>query len=235
MTCLLCHQRYEPKLGWGDFLTVKQADVLCEMCRRSFSLIEGERCRQCDRPFSQIAESYRHGDICADCLRWQQTDEWRNVLTKNRSVYVYDEWMKDVVTRWKFRGDYALVEAFRTDVCREFFRHFSPDVVLVPIPLSKKRLYERGFNQAKALAELLSLPIADVLERVDSEKQSKKTRMERLQSNYLFRLCSNVLFPNVPIVLIDDIYTTGMTVRHAARILREAGVDPISSFTLARS
>lgn len=231
--CLLCHQRYEPKLGWGDFLTVKQTDVLCEMCRRSFSLLDGERCHRCDRPFSQMAESYRHGDICTDCLRWQQADEWRDVLTKNRSVYVYDEWMKDVVARWKFRGDYALVEAFRTDVCREFFRHFSKDVVLVPIPLSKKRLYERGFNQAKALAELLSLPIVDVLERVDSEKQSKKTKIERLRT-VQFRLCTGEWRCD-QCVLIDDLYTTGSTVYHAARLLKQGGVRDVSSFTLARA
>jgi len=233
MMCLLCHQRYEPRLGWGDFLTVKQADVLCEQCRRSFSLIEGERCHRCDRPCSLVADSYRHGDICADCLRWQQADEWRDVLTKNRSVYVYDEWMKDVVTRWKFRGDYALIEAFRVDVRREFFRHFSADVVLVPIPLSKKRLYERGFNQAKALAELLSLPIADVLERVDSEKQSKKTRMERLRT-VQFRLCTGE-WRYDQCVLIDDLYTTGSTVYHAAHLLKQGGVRDVSSFTLARA
>jgi len=231
--CLLCQQRYVPKLGWSDFLTVKQADVLCDVCRRSFSLLDGERCCHCDRPFSLVADSYRHGELCTDCLRWQQADEWCDVLTKNRSVYVYDEWMKDVVTRWKFRGDYALVEAFRADFCREFFRHFSSDVVLVPIPLSRERLYERGFNQARALAELLSLPIADVLERIDSEKQSQKTRLERLRT-VQFRLRTGEWRCD-QCVLIDDLYTTGSTVYHAARLLKQAGMRDVSSFTLARA
>lgn len=232
--CLLCHRRYVSRMSWSDLLTVKQEDVLCDVCRRSFSLIEGDICDRCGRPFARLDESYRQGECCADCFRWQQDDEWSGVLTKNRSVYVYDDFMKEVVSRWKFRGDYALAEAFRIDVRREFFRHFSSESILVPIPLSRERLYERGFNQAKALAKLLSLPIFDVLERNDSEKQSKKSRQERLHTAP-FRLCAHEPLQGKSVVIIDDIYTTGSTVYHAARLLKEAGVRDVCSFTLIRA
>ncbi|MED5051733.1 ComF family protein [Anoxybacteroides rupiense] len=234
--CLLCHRRYGQRMSWRHLLMLKQTDVLCHECRRSFALIAGDLCECCGRPFDRVDESYRQGELCADCVRWKHDNAWRGVLTKNRSVYVYDAFMKEVIARWKFRGDYALVEAFRTDMCREFFCHFPRDSLLVPIPLSSARLYERGFNQAKALAELLGCPILDALERFDSAKQSKKSRHERLETDRVFHLRSDVSLPaGASFVLIDDIYTTGTTVRHAARMLREAGAAAVSSFTLARS
>jgi competence protein ComFC len=233
--CLICHRRYQPNVNWSYLLTLQKDDCLCTACRHSFSLIGQEVCRDCGRPLERLDPSYRQGDICIDCVRWQNDDEWKGVLTKNRSVYVYDDFMKEVIALWKFRGDYAIIEAFRDDVCREFYRHFSLESFLVPIPLSPERLYERGFNQAKALAELLPLPILDILERDHLEKQSKKSRGERLQAENVFRLRACPSLREKPLIVIDDIYTTGTTVRHAAKVLRQAGATDISSFTLARS
>lgn len=232
--CLLCHHRYQPRVSWSDLLTLKKGDCLCATCRRSFSLIDSDICSDCGRPLDHLDHSYRYGDVCNDCLRWQNDNEWKGGLAKNRSVYVYDDVMKEVISRWKFRGDYAIIEAFRHDVCRVFSHHFSSESVLVPIPLSRERLYERGFNQAKALAELLSLPILDILERDHLEKQSKKSRHERLQMENVFRLRTSLPLEK-PLVIIDDIYTTGATVRHAAKRLRQAGATDVSSFTLARA
>ncbi|MDE8564492.1 ComF family protein [Anoxybacillus rupiensis] len=233
--CLWCHVRYHRRMNWHRLLGMEPSDVLCGDCRSRLLLINGDVCQGCGRPF-EGTENWRHEEgWCADCLRWQGDHAWSGVLEKNRSVYVYNDFLKEVISRWKFRGDYALMEAFRHDLCREFYRHFSAESLLVPIPLSRERLYERGFNQAAALAQMLPLPALDVLERSDAKKQSKKSRRERLRTEQLFRLRSSESLHGASIVLIDDIYTTGTTVRHAARMLREAGAAAVSSFTLARS
>lgn len=189
----------------------------------------------CGRPFAGLEPSHRQGRLCMDCVRWQEDDEWKDVLTKNRSVYMYNEWMKEVVAIWKFRGDYAMAEAFQEEFRREFYRHFDHTFLIVPIPLSAERLYERGFNQAKALAELLALPIHDILTRHHLEKQSKKSRRERLRTENVFQFSGKMPLQDKHIVLIDDIYTTGTTLRHAAKVLRQAGAIDVSSFTLIRS
>jgi competence protein ComFC len=196
--------------------------------------INGEICDMCGRPFAGLEPSHRQGRLCTDCVRWQEDDEWKDVLTKNRSVYMYNEFMKEVVAIWKFRGDYAMAEAFQEEFRREFYRHFDHTFLIVPIPLSAERLYERGFNQAKALAELLNLPIHDILTRHHLEKQSKKSRRERLQTENVFQLSEKTSLQDKHIVLIDDIYTTGTTLRHAAKVLLKAGAASVSSFTLAR-
>ncbi|WP_244402828.1 ComF family protein [Parageobacillus sp. KH3-4] len=234
MNCLICHAPYNPIASWQHFLTLKKADCLCAKCRNALMKINGEICDICGRPFAGLKPSHRQRRLCADCVRWQEDDEWKDVLTKNRSVYMYNEFMKEVVALWKFRGDYAIVKAFQEEFCREFYRHFDNTFLIVPIPLSAERLYERGFNQAKALAELLALPIHESLCRRHLEKQSKKSRLERLRTENVFRLSEKAPLQGKHIVLIDDIYTTGATLRHAAKVLLKAGAASVSSFTLAR-
>ncbi|WP_297988023.1 ComF family protein [uncultured Anoxybacillus sp.] len=222
MKCLICHDEWMPRMSFSMLLTLEQPDVCCLRCRSRFVLIDGHVCDRCGRPTEQ--------NVCADCMMWQQRG---SPLIKNRSLYVYNDWMKEVINRFKFRGDYALIEAFRHEVCAFFYKHFSSDMFLVPIPLSPSRLVERGFNQAEALASLLSLPTIFALRRIDDEKQSKKTRRERFVGG---KFClTNEDVAEKRIVIIDDIYTTGATVHEAAQLLHDAGAREIYSFTLVRS
>ncbi|STO13713.1 DNA utilization protein GntX [[Flavobacterium] thermophilum] len=230
MNCLLCHSPYNPINSWRQLLFLEDLDVLCPRCRGSFAVIRGRLCEMCGRPLEEAKPS-----LCADCLRWQEDEQWGRVLVKNRSVYLYNDWMKDVVALWKFRGDYVIVEAFRRPFSQAFRRHFGRDWHVVPIPLSRERLDERGFNQAEALARLLPSPYFPWLARRHSEKQSKKSRRERLKTDNPFFLSGHPPINGKRIVLIDDIYTTGITIRHAARVLLEAGAAEVWALTLVRA
>lgn len=230
MNCLLCHSLYNPITSWRQLILLEDPDVLCPRCRGAFVLIDGRLCEMCGRPLEEAAPS-----VCPDCLRWQDDEQWGRALVKNRSVYLYNDWMKDVVALWKFRGDYIVVEAFRRPFVHAFFRHFGRDWCIVPIPLSRERLDERGFNQAEALARLLPSLYFPWLARRHSEKQSKKSRRERLKTDNPFFLADHPPLDGKRIVLIDDIYTTGITVRHAARVLLEAGAAEVGALTLIRA
>lgn len=223
MKCLLCHETFYPPFTFRYFLTLQQEDPVCPRCRQRFSLIEEPICERCGRPYRE--------PLCEDCKTWKTIG---NALEKNRSVYQYNEWMQEVFARFKFRGDYVIAEASRADFTNAFFRHFSRNVLLVPIPLSKERLIERGFNQAEALASFLPLPLWNALERRDHEKQSKKQKRERLTAPQFYVKDSKQI-EGKDIVLIDDIYTTGATVYHAATQLRRYGASSVSSFTLIRA
>ncbi|WP_353737005.1 phosphoribosyltransferase family protein [Bacillus sp. CMF12] len=104
---------------------------------------------------------------------------------------------------------------------------------LVPIPLSSERLYERGFNQSSALIHEAGFTVTELLSRIHSEKQSKKSRQERIHLHQVFQPL-NVDIEDKIILLIDDIYTTGSTLYHAAKVLKAGGAESISSITLAR-
>jgi competence protein ComFC len=156
------------------------------------------------------------------------------VLTGNRSVFHYNEFMKDLIARYKYRGDALLASLFQQHLQTAFMKNFACDYLIVPIPLSKERLYERGFNQARLLSEQLNAPVIEPLRRVHFEKQSKKKRHERLQTENVFFIDESSEILNKKLLLIDDIYTTGTTVRHAAKLLMEHGAETVSSLTLIR-
>lgn len=218
--CLYCGGDLDEKMSWGA-LFQRDTRLLCEQCDAGLLRID-DGCPGCSR-MGMV------GDLCRDCREWNDNPEWSGVLEKNVSLFQYNEFMKEVLARYKYRGDYVLAKALAS---------FMPPAIpkadlLVPIPLSAERLYERGFNQSKAILTEAGLPCHELLTRVHTEKQSKKTRRERMTGSQVFRLPETDL-SGKNILLIDDIYTTGTTVRHAAILLKKAGAREVSSFTIAR-
>jgi competence protein ComFC len=230
--CLLCHEIILPSVGWRAIFSKEKRPLLCPTCEGKFEKIEGETCWICSRPFAHVDEKFRSGDLCHDCVRWEGDDEWQGYLNKNNSIFLYNDFIKEVIARYKFRGDYVLAKVF-AEFFREELQKKNADL-FVPIPLSEERLYERGFNQAHALLIESGLPPSPILSRIHSEKQSKKTRSERIHIPQVFQLSENLSLDGKKIILIDDIYTTGSTLRHAAKLLKEAGAECIESLTLAR-
>ncbi|MEK4280587.1 MULTISPECIES: ComF family protein [unclassified Cytobacillus] len=153
------------------------------------------------------------------------------MLDKNVSLFMYNDFLKETIARYKFRGDYIMAKAFSLFI-RERLKNMEFDY-LAPIPLSPERLYERGFNQSAALIHEAGFTASELLQRIHSEKQSKKSRQDRIHQNQVFKLLPAEI-ENKSILLIDDIYTTGSTLHHAAKVLKTGGAQSIQSITLAR-
>jgi len=230
--CLNCHHAITPSIGWGAIFSIEKEPLLCAECERRLERVEGETCRICNRPFRLMDERYRDDDLCHDCSRWEEDSEWQGFLEQNHSLFLYNDFLKELVATYKFRGDYVLAKVFREGI-NEWLEKLSPDFV-VPIPLSKERLYERGFNQAEALITEAGLSPSEILTRIHSEKQSKKSRVDRIHLPQVFKIEPGLQLEGKKIVLIDDIYTTGSTLRHAAKLLKTAGAASIQSLTIAR-
>ncbi|WP_066315090.1 ComF family protein [Bacillus sp. FJAT-29814] len=233
--CFICHEPISPDIGWQALFSADNGHFLCSCCEGKLERIEGDTCRICCRPFLVLDDKFRDGDLCHDCFRWEEEPKWQGYLEKNISIFLYNDFIKEVIARYKFRGDYVLAKVFAEFVKLQI-QKINADYY-VPIPLSKERLYERGFNQAEALIRESGLVPSRVLSRIHSEKQSKKSRTERIHLPQVFQLCPETAvtdFQGASILLIDDIYTTGSTLRHAAKLLKEAGADRITSLTLAR-
>lgn len=232
INCLICRGEILPKVSWSTLLSRPKDNYLCDACFGKLPFIHGETCEKCSRPFSQLDPQYRTASLCFDCIRWNEAPGWSGCFEKNHSIFIYDDFLKEVISQYKFRGDYILAKAFSFFIKEKL--KFTDSHLLVPIPLSQERLYERGFNQSAALVREAGFTPTNLLERLHSEKQSKKSRKERIHLQQVFRPISNAEFQNKKIVLIDDIYTTGSTLYHAAKVLRAAGAASVSSFTLAR-
>jgi competence protein ComFC len=233
--CYICYEPIRPEVSWQAIFSAEKDQFICADCEGRLEKIDGDTCRLCRRPFKLLDEKFRDGDLCHDCFRWEEDPKWQGYLKKNYSIFLYNEFLKEVIAKFKFRGDYLLAKVFA-----EYFRVQIPKMtahIYVPIPLSEERLYERGFNQALALLREAGLKPTEILTRVHAEKQSKKSRSERIHLPQVFQLSPETHATDIQgksILLIDDIYTTGSTLRHAAKLLKEAGAERITSLTLAR-
>jgi len=115
------------------------------------------------------------------------------------------------------------------------------EFLLVPIPLSAKRLHWRGFNQteeiAKSLSEFLKIPLAlntliKTKETLDQTKLPEKQRQENIKN--VFACQNKEIIKNKNIILVDDVYTTGATMEEAAKILKQSGAEKIYGVVVAR-
>jgi len=120
-------------------------------------------------------------------------------------------------------------------------RNFS-EFVLIPIPLEKRKLKWRGFNQAeelsKELSKLLNIPVSNnVLVKIKETQPQVELGDRERRGNIkgVFSIRNGNLIDNKNVLLIDDVYTTGSTMEEAARVLREAGAKEIIGIVIARA
>lgn len=163
------------------------------------------------------------------------------------SIFHYNNLLKSIIKSIKYR--YAL------DVWREFCLIIEPEsilkiarlkklikgpIFLEPIPLHRSKLRRRGFNQARIIAEYfshhLSLPMTSYLVRTkntESQAQLKKNseRFKNMQGAFDVDETKGVTDQNI--ILIDDVVTTGSTVKEAARALKLGGAKRVFILSVA--
>lgn len=150
----------------------------------------------------------------------------------------YQHWIR----RWKFHSDMFAAELLQ-QLFQELLLRYQqqgqplPDAI-VYVPMTAKKERQRGFNQAKILAEcaaqLLQIPLLEVLKRdKDAPSQVGLNRQQRQQNLAgAFRLTLTEPLPG-HLVLIDDVVTTGSTANQLALLLKQQGVTQLSVWTLA--
>lgn len=227
--CLYCFEPIQLSITWTNIVQLNEYPLLCVECQNKLVFIQGNRCHICSRR-SEF-------DYCYDCLQWKSYYREGDPLNKNMSIFVYNDFIKDIITKWKYRGDYILGFIFRKYV-QDFFNHHyanmnkEKEMVVIPIPLTSERLTSRCFNQAEVLANFVKGINTEQLIRVINEKQSKKSRKDRIMTENPFKLLKSL---NKSVVLVDDIYTTGRTLRHAAQLLKDNGCQDVFALTLCRA
>lgn len=230
--CLNCDTIIPFEMTWSALIREPDPQYLCRDCEKQLSLIQAPNCQKCSRSLNKLTSEFIKGNLCLDCYRWEEDPKWSAVLEKNISFYEYNSFLKELLARFKFRGDYVLAKIFSQKIVNTL-KSVEYDYI-VPIPLSTERLKERGFNQAAALAQEANLETINLITRKHSEKQSKKSRQERIHIEQVFHLKEDKSINGKKIILIDDIYTTGSTLRQAAKLLKSAGAGTVTAITIAR-
>lgn len=115
------------------------------------------------------------------------------------------------------------------------------EYILIPVPLDKRKLKRRGFNQAeevsKELSKFLEIPISNCLIKIkETTPQVELTEEERKENIKGAFSCQHPeLVKGRKILLVDDVFTTGSTMEEAARVLKKAGAKEITGIVVARA
>jgi len=176
--------------------------------------------------------------VCGECRESQPA------FAAARAALVYDGRCRDLIHAYKYqkrthlRRPLALLAA---DSLRDFLAACAPDL-MVPVPLHVRRLRERGFNQAVLLGEVWSrewnLPLdRSAMRRIRwTEPQISLTAAQRRDNvKGAFDVGHADSVKGRRVLLVDDVYTTGSTVKECAATLRAAGALEVSVVTVARA
>lgn len=201
---------------------------ICNDCWKSVSPYEGPSCLKCGRPLvSDVSIT------CRDCLEREPHFE------RVRSFGIYDGVLKKAITVFKYGSIRRLSKPLSAMMSR--VRIPAADILL-PVPLHERRLREREFNQSALLAKHLSrhtgIPVSlDSLIRTrDTAPQAGLSAGERRKNiRNAFYVQENGCIKGKNIILVDDVFTTGATLRECSRVLKRSGSENIYAVTLAHS
>ncbi|HEY0231142.1 MAG TPA: ComF family protein [Dokdonella sp.] len=202
---------------------------LCAGCAADFAL-NPVCCPRCALPLEARAP------LCGECLRHEPA------FAAAWVPFRYGHPLDLLEARFKFHRDLAagrvlaerMIERAQADLPER------PDL-LIPVPLHRTRLRQRGYNQAQELAQplarALGIPLrADLLLRIQATPAQTgldaKARRRNLRG--AFEAAPAAALPD-HVVLFDDVMTTGATLRECARVLRRAGVARVDVWALARA
>ena len=209
--------------------------VVCGDCLGKLRRIEGPFCLCCGRFFEGAGEPH----LCAECLRN------RPPFTRHRSGARYKGIAKDIILLYKYRGFEVLSRVLADFIIRSLDREddlWSGVEAFVPVPLHPAKERRRGFNQARLLAGRLArqknIPLLEgrlVKVRPTPAQTSLEARERKTNLEGAFQIKRSVGLKGKIVLLVDDVYTTGSTIRECSRALRKAGVKEVRAVTIARA
>lgn len=201
--------------------------------------LQAERCPSCSELLSPITEpccptcqKMGQASQCQDCLDWQ--DVYPDYKFQHHAFFQYDDAFQAWIHQYKFLGDYQLRRTFMAEL-REFLKKEKFDVICA-IPLSEKRYLKRGFNQVEGFLTGANIKTQKLLvKKMNTVPQTQKNRAERLMTPQPFEvIVSKEDVQGKRILLVDDVYTTGRTLFHAAEVLNPYQPSEIRTLSLAR-
>lgn len=203
---------------------------ICSSCRDKLPYVKEPRCKKCGKPVRYETEEY-----CNDCRKTE------HVYEQGRSLWLHKTPVMESIYHFKYDHRKIYAEAYVKEMVRCFeplLRAWQIDLI-VPIPLHRKRLRKRGYNQAELLAvglgEALAVPVdRKMLVRIKNTKPQKQLNDKERHGNlkHAFRVTKNPIYAK-NILLVDDIYTTGNTMDYAAKELKNGGCQRIYFLTIS--
>lgn len=211
-------------------LDINYEFYICHDCEKTVSWINGNVCEKCGKPIE-------HYGRCRRC------NSMEHKFDTAYAVYVYEDEVRKAVHRFKYKNKGSYARFFGHELARfADFEDIPPVDYVVPVPIARARLHERGYNQCALMADeyckLRNETRADLLERVRKTKPQsglkREERVKNIRGAFAVKDCG-INLKGKSILLIDDIFTTGSTVDECAKVLKRAGVGAVYVLCLSIS
>ena len=224
--CLNCH------------VEIHQAQSICETCWQEIDFISTPICKSCGYPF-ETSLGIHKDSICPACIAKKPDFDMA------RAALNYNDTSRDLLMKFK-HGDQQHITPLFVRWLHLAKTNFPNDIQIdyvVPIPLHRKRLFKRRYNQAALLAKSFArdnklVYRADLLLRIKATETqghlSYKARHRNLRGAFKCSKKHKATLKDKSILILDDVYTTGSTANEAAKVLRRAGAKHIYVLTVAR-
>jgi len=203
---------FPPKCGYcGEITTSKK--FICEKCNNLLLKSYINRCKLCGK--ISLVEK------CPECEK--------KILYYEKLIFCseYNREFKKKIHLYKF-SDKKYLYHFFTELLYNYVKNEEFDVI-IPVPISKERYRERGYNQsgliAKKLAKLLNKECLDnvLVKEKNSKRQSTRSFKERIENvKNVFGVKNQPEIVDKKVLLVDDIFTTGSTANECAKMLKLA-------------
>ena len=216
---------------------VSNANGLCADCFNSINFISKPYCAKCGHPFEEVVNKKSQKLLCGRCSKKQKTP-----FRLNRSALIYDDISKDLILALKFMDKTENAKTLAKWLYIAGHDIWQEEVdILVPVPLHYKRLIKRRYNQSALLAKELSkltgieADYTSLIKHKSTKPQVQFSGRERVKNvKGVFSVKHPEKIKGKRVVLVDDVMTTGSTLKECALALKKAGAKSVDTLTVAR-
>ena len=212
--CFICEEKTKPPVELSD-------DCLAMIIQQQY------RCQRCAKRLSSSTS------LCGNCISHPP------YFDKIICLGDYDSLLKDLIIRLKFQQKLSISKLLGLLLSQQLKTQNQPQA-LIAVPLPRRRLAQRGFNQAFEIAKTVSKTLAIPLDKHLCQRQrytppqtSLPAKKRAANVRNAFKL--NSLPTSQHIAIIDDVVTTGSTVNEISSLLKAHGVTTIEVWCIARA
>jgi ComF family protein len=207
--------------------TLSATNGFCQGCRQSLLRLPQPHCPRCALPLQEAS-------LCGRCQRHPPAFDALHV------PYVFCYPLSELIYRFKYGKRLELAGALGC-LLQENSPKIPLDIdVLIPVPLSKERLAERGFNQSDELARAVAGIMPDRFQsalcgRKRNTFPQAHLKLRERRRNLLDAFCVETSLDGLSVAIVDDVVTTGSTLDALAKTLKNRGAIRVEAWALART
>jgi ComF family protein len=205
----------------------REGSALCSICLSHFPAISSPICRRCGLPLTR--------ESCPNCQRREPSFDGL------RSPFRFERLVREAIHLFKYQNLRCLAKPLAAELAGYLKRNPLPADLIVPVPLHRKKLRERGYNQSELVAlelgRMVGLQVdCKSLERsLETKPQARLEKAAQRRRNVAGAFqCLDKTPAGRKILIIDDVATSGETIHSCALPLKQAGASSIWGLTIAR-